>query len=97
MWDRIKLYIARASGAVSGPYPTKSLGAGLSKPCAYFISFACSHPAGNWRFKSVPKMFAFQPFGKGISGKLSDICLAFLYADEFWFKAPVTRFTPIWI
>ena len=47
-------YIATASGAVSGPYPTKSLGAGLLKPCSYFISLAFSQSAGNWRFRSIP-------------------------------------------
>ena len=43
----MKVYNATASGAVSGPYPTKSRGAGLLNPCAYFISRACSQPAGN--------------------------------------------------
>jgi hypothetical protein len=38
------------------------------KPCEYFISFACSQPAGNCRFKSTPLIFAFQPEGNGISG-----------------------------
>ena len=70
------MYNATDSGAVSGPYPTKSRGAGLSNPCAYLISLACSHPAGNWRFKSIPSMLAFQPLGKGISGKLSEILFA---------------------
>ena len=29
---RVKLYMARASGSVNGPYPTKSRGAGDMKP-----------------------------------------------------------------
>lgn len=42
--------------------PTKSRGAGEVKPCANLISLACSHPAGNWRFKSIPVDFKnFQP------------------------------------
>ena len=48
------MYITNDSGSVKGPYPTKSRGEGLVKPCEYFISFACSHPAGNCKFKSMP-------------------------------------------
>ncbi len=46
-----------ASGSVKGPNPTKSLGAGVVKPCANLISLALSQLAGNWRFKSTPIEF----------------------------------------
>ena len=52
--SKVKLYIAKDSGSVRGPYPTKSRGAGDVNPCEYFISFACSQPAGNCKFKSTP-------------------------------------------
>ena len=47
--------MAKDSGSVKGPKPTKSRGAGLSKPCVYLISLAFFQPAGNCKFKSVPK------------------------------------------
>ena len=50
----MKLYIAIDSGSETGLEPTKSLGAGVVKPCAYFISFALSQSAGNCKFKSTP-------------------------------------------
>ena len=46
--------MAKDSGSVRGPYPTKSRGAGVVKPWAYFISRALSHSAGNCKFKSTP-------------------------------------------
>lgn len=56
------------SGADKGEGPTKSRGAGEVKPCANFISLAFSQPAGYCKFKSIPVILAFQPFGKGILG-----------------------------
>ena len=43
-------------------------GAGERMPRAYLFSRACSQPAGYWRFKSTPRMFAFQPEGNGKRG-----------------------------
>ena len=54
--------MAKLSGSVKGPKPTKSRGEGLLKPWEYFISFACSQPAGNCKFKSTPVDFQmYQP------------------------------------
>ena len=61
----VKSAMALASGAVSGAVPTKSAGAGEVIPRAYLFSLACSQPAGYWRFRSTPRMLAFQPEGKG--------------------------------
>ena len=61
----------KASGSVKGPYPTKSRGLGRVNPCAYFFSFAFSHPAGNCKFKSTPLEFAFQPIRKRNTRKLA--------------------------
>ena len=66
----------------------------MSKPCAYFISLASAQPAGNCKFKSIPSIFAFQPFGNGISEKLLEIRLALVYAQEFSLNKPVTKSTP---
>lgn len=52
----------KASGSVKGPKPTKSRGEGLLNPWEYLISFACSHPAGNCKFRSTPVGFKiYQP------------------------------------
>ena len=54
--------MAKLSGSVNGPNPTKSRGAGLLNPCENLISFACSQPAGNCKFKSTPVGFKiYQP------------------------------------
>ena len=48
-----------------------------------------------WKFfKSTPLILAFQPFGKGISGKELLIVFAFLYIVDVWEYKPVTKFTP---
>ena len=49
-----------------------------------------------WKFfKSTPSMLAFQPLGKGMSGKLLEICCACAKAREPGAIRPVTKSTPV--
>lgn len=60
------------------------------------ILFCELHPnqQGIVNLNQYRSIFAFQPLGKGMSGKLLAICLAFRYAQEFSVIKPVTKSTP---
>ncbi len=83
---KVKLYIDKASGSLSGFNPTKSRGAGPSKSLFVFFFFAFSHPAGNCKFKSVPVIFDFQPRGKGILLNFLIFLMHFYMTDILYLK-----------